>query len=105
MVPSSSDTTGDGHDDPTSLDLEDVEDVEEFEDDVEAARDDADDAGDEELEHTAGRAGGEAPARRSARRVEGRDDLDLDEDDGLAPEAGRRRPSVLSLLLLVAGAI
>jgi len=32
--------------------------------------------------------------------------IDLDEDeDGLAPEAGRRRPSVLSVLLLVAGAI
>jgi hypothetical protein len=28
-----------------------------------------------------------------------------EEDDGLAPEAGRRAPSVLSLLLLVAGAI
>lgn len=27
------------------------------------------------------------------------------DDDGLAPEAGRRRPSVLSMLLLVAGAI
>lgn len=28
-----------------------------------------------------------------------------EDDDGLAPEAGRRRPSVLSVLLLVAGAI
>ncbi len=33
------------------------------------------------------------------------DEFEDDEDDGLAPEAGRRRPSLLSLLLLVAGAI
>jgi hypothetical protein len=111
MDPSSSDTTGDGHDDPTSLDLEDVEDVEDFQDEVEADRDDGDDAYDEEVEHAAGRASGEAPARRSTRRsargaLDHTEDLDeLDEDDGLAPEAGRRRPSVLSLLLLVAGAI
>lgn len=32
-------------------------------------------------------------------------DDELRDDDGLAPEAGQRRPSVLSLLLLVAGAI
>jgi hypothetical protein len=33
------------------------------------------------------------------------DEDDDDEDDDLAPEAGRRPPSILSLLLLVAGAI
>jgi murein endopeptidase len=33
------------------------------------------------------------------------DDDDAQDDDGLAPEAGQHRPSVLSLLLLVAGAI
>ena len=32
-------------------------------------------------------------------------DAELDDEDGLAPEAGRRRPTVLSVLLLVAGAI
>lgn len=32
-------------------------------------------------------------------------DAEFEDDDGLAPEAGRRRPSVLSLLLLVAGAV
>jgi hypothetical protein len=39
---------------------------------------------------------------------EGGDDVgefEFEDDDGLAPEAGQRRPSVLSLLLLVAGAI
>jgi hypothetical protein len=86
-MPSSSDTAGDGPDDPSSLDLEDVEDVEDSQTDGEQI----DDAGDSARDHAAGATG------RG-------DELD-DEDDGLAPEAGRRRPSVLSLLLLVAGAI
>lgn len=104
MRPSSSDTTGDGHDNPTDLDPEDVEDVEDVldvgdeQDDEahEAYEDDGDD--DEDVEARASGTHDEPAPRRSAAR----DEL---EDDGLAPEAGHRRPSLLSLLLLVAGAI
>jgi hypothetical protein len=95
MGPSSSDTTGDGHDDPNSLDLEDVEDVEDFQDDEDAEAL----ADDEDVERDA-RSTDDEPTEEPA---DARDDLD--EDDGLAPEAGHRRPSLLSLLLLVAGAI
>jgi hypothetical protein len=108
MRPSSSDTTGDGHDDPTDLDPEDVEDVEDEQDeqdvedeqDAEPFDDDGrdEDEGDEDVEPRASRPHDE----RAPRRFGGRDELD---DDGLAPEAGQRRPSLLSLLLLVAGAI
>ena len=84
-MPSSSDTTGDGPDDP-NLDFEDVEDVE----DSQADGEELDDASDGAHEDAAG--------------TTTREELD-DDDDGLAPEAGRRRPSLLSLLLLVAGAI
>lgn len=87
MGPSSSDTAGDGHDDPSSLDLEDVEDVDEF-------RSDDDDGGEPVVDSSLDDMGTERAAARG----------ELD-DDGLAPEAGRRRPSLLSLLLLVAGAI
>jgi hypothetical protein len=95
MRPSSSDTTGDGHDDPTDLDPEDVEDVEDAEDEQDVDGDHDDDA---DVDHQASHTHDEPAPRRSAAR----DEL---EDDGLAPEAGQRRPSLLSLLLLVAGAI
>ncbi len=92
-MPSSSDTAGDGPDDPTNLEPEDVEDVEDFQDDQ-----DAEVSADDDVAQATHDADDEDPAERP----DTRDEL---EDDGLAPEAGRRRPSVLSLLLLVAGAI
>lgn len=103
MRPSSSDTTGDGHDEPTDLHPEDVEDVEDEQDeqdeqDVGAWDDDDTDAADEDVDARAS----STRDKPAPRRFAGRDELD---DDGLAPEAGQRRPSLLSLLLLVAGAI
>jgi hypothetical protein len=78
MGPSNTDIAGSGDpdDDPTSLGSEDVEDV-------------------GEQQTTRARAGDDQDF----------DDDDDEYDDGLAPEAGRGRPSVLSLLLLVAGAV
>jgi hypothetical protein len=80
MGPSQDDTTGTGHDQPDDLELEASESV----DEIEAEPEPADDADDDEYDD---------------------DDEDDEEDDGLAPEAGSRRPSLMSLLLLVAGAI
>jgi hypothetical protein len=108
MRPSSSDTTGDGHDDPTDLHPEDVEDVEDManmvdEQELEGADDEGDDEDDVEPPVSSTR--GEPAPRRSG-ALDELDELDEElDEDGLAPEAGHRRPSLLSLLLLVAGAI
>ncbi len=45
------------------------------------------------------------PAAEGLRQPPAADGLRPEDDDGLAPEAGSRRPSLLSLLLLIAGAI
>ncbi|HVI02886.1 MAG TPA: penicillin-insensitive murein endopeptidase [Enhygromyxa sp.] len=58
-----------------------------------------DDTVGDDLDETPGRTGGEDGFEHDSEYEDDRD------EDGLAPEAGRRRPSVLSLLLLVAGAI
>ncbi|WP_146661851.1 penicillin-insensitive murein endopeptidase [Enhygromyxa salina] len=92
MGPSNNDMAGSGDldDDPTSLGPEDVEDVDGQAFDSAGADD----------SHA-----GTAHDDDGDRYRDGDyDDEDYD-DDGLAPEAGRGRPSVLSLLLLVAGAV
>lgn len=101
MGPSKPDMAGNGdHDhDPTSLGFAGAEDVAEHETDSALADDVGVGAG-------VGAGLGSDPGAAHDRdgQVDGEVDDDFD-DDGLAPEAGRGRPSVLSLLLLVAGAV